>query len=62
MFKEVHAEVDDPENSQEYGALNMKKKMDPKGLKKGQLMKEMNKKSTVWFWWTVVTNLIILIW
>ena len=47
MFKEVHAEVDDPENSQEYGALNMKKKMDPKGLKKGQLMKEMNKKSTV---------------
>ena len=37
MFKEVHAEVDDPENSQEYGALNMKKKNGSKGFEKGAI-------------------------
>ena len=35
MFEAVHAEVDGPGKLQEYGALNMKKKIDPEGLEKG---------------------------
>ena len=32
MFETVHAEVDSPGKLQEYGALNMKKKIYPEGL------------------------------
>ena len=33
----VHAEVDGPGKLQEYGALNLKKKIDPEGLEKGAI-------------------------
>ena len=35
MFEAVNAEVDSPGKLQEYGALNMKKKIDPEVLEKG---------------------------
>ena len=34
MFEAVNAEVDSPGRLQEYGALNMKKKICPEGLEK----------------------------
>ena len=34
MFEAVHAEVDGPGELQEYGALNMKEKIDPDGTEK----------------------------
>ena len=37
VFEAVHAEVDGPGKLQEYGALNMKKKLDPEGLEKGAI-------------------------
>ena len=37
MFEAVHAEVDDQGNSQGYGALNMKEKMDSGGFEKGAI-------------------------
>ena len=37
VFEVVHAEVDGLGKLQEYGALNMKKKIDPEGLEKGAL-------------------------
>ena len=37
MFETVHAELDGPQKLQQYGALNMKKKIDPEGLEKGAL-------------------------
>ena len=54
MFEAVHAEVDGPGILQEYGALNMKEKVDPEGLEKGAVdvkkkKKKMNEKSTVCF-------------
>ena len=33
----VHAEVDGPGKLQEYGALNLKRKIDPEGLEKGAI-------------------------
>ena len=33
----VHAKVDGPGKLQEYGALNLKKKIDPEGLEKGAI-------------------------
>ena len=49
MFEAVHAKVDGPEKLQEYGVLNMKKKIDPERLEKGQVNKKLNKKSNVYF-------------
>ena len=40
MFEAVHANFDGPEKLREYGALNMKKKINPEGLEKGQLNKK----------------------
>ena len=40
MFGAVHAEVDGPGKLQEYGALNIKKKIDPEGLEKGNWCKK----------------------
>ena len=37
VFEAVHAEVDGPGKLQEYGALNMKKKIYPEGLEKGAI-------------------------
>ena len=37
MFEAVHVEVDGPGKLQEYGPLNLKKKIDPEGLEKGQI-------------------------
>ena len=50
MFEAVHAEVDDPENLQEYEALNMKKKTEPEGLEKEAIdVQKINEKSAVCF-------------
>ena len=63
MFEAVHAEVDDPENLQEYEALNMKKKTEPEGLEKEAIdVQKINEKSAVCFWWAVITCFIILTW
>ena len=40
MLEAVHANFDGPEKLQEYGALNMKEKIYPEGLEKGQLNKK----------------------
>ena len=37
MYESVHAEVDGLGKLQEYGALNMKKKIDPERLEKGMI-------------------------
>ena len=37
MFEAVHAEVDGAGKLQEYGPLNLKKKIDPEGLEKGEI-------------------------
>ena len=37
MFEAVHAEVHGSGKLQEYGGLNMKKKIDPEGLGKGAI-------------------------
>ena len=37
MSEDVNAEFDSPGRFQEYGALNMKKKIDPEGLEKGAI-------------------------
>ena len=37
MFEAVNAEVDSPGRLQEYGVLNMKKKIDPEELEKGAI-------------------------
>ena len=34
MFEAIHAEVDGPGKLQGFGALNMKKKIDPEGIEK----------------------------
>ena len=61
MFEAVHAEVDGPGNLQEYGTLNMKRKIDPEGLeKRGDSCKKIDKKSTVCFRWAFITSFIIL--
>ena len=62
MFEAVNAEVDSPGELQEYGALNMKKKIDAEGLENVVGYKKMNEKSTVCFWLVVVTSFIILKW
>ena len=50
MLEAVHNEVDGPGKLQEYGALNMKKKIDPEELEKGATdVKNNNEKSTVCF-------------
>ena len=49
MFEAVNAEVDSPGELQEYGALNMKKKIDAEGLGNVVGYKKMNEKSTVCF-------------
>ena len=38
MFEAVHAEVDGPGKLQEYGALNLREKIDSMELEKGGLM------------------------
>ena len=60
MFEAGHAKVDGPGKLQEYGALNVKKKFNPEGLKKERLKKKNNEKSIVCFWWTVINGFIIL--
>ena len=62
VFEAVNAEVDSPGELQEYGALNMKKKIDAEGLENVVGYKKMNEKSTVCFWLVVVTSFIILKW
>ena len=37
VFEAFHVEVDGPGKLQEYGALNIKKKIDPKGFEKGAI-------------------------
>ena len=61
MLEVVHAEGDDLGQLQEYGALNMKKKIDPEGLEKGAIDTKKKEKSTVYFRWAVITGFIILI-
>ena len=65
MLEVVHAEGDDLGQLQEYGALNMKKKIDPEGLEKGAIDTKKKRKINRlfpmgrynWFYHTDMINL-----